>query len=250
MSWQEVRAEQPAIFRNAALGALLLVPFAAIALCWTALVFEIPVTVVLPDWLEWARGLLTVVVFWGGLMAGVFAAVLLSGPTELRREIAFRRFAAERGLSFARYGTEPPPRGIFFAEGDDAGARKNAKARQWGRAPGNDARSLFRSHFSLSGFSLSGFSRSGGWAGCEPDLQIAVAGYSGGKNDPKGPRSAFRFLQMKMPRSLPHLMIDSQRNGSLRQYLPSRQRLSLEGTSTAISRSTCRRGTSLMRSNS
>lgn len=219
ITWALVRAEDPTVFRQAAWGAALLVPAAALVLVWTALMWEFPVPILLPAWLEWVRGLLTVALMWGGLLLGIFASVLLTRPSELKRELAFRGFAAKRDLHYARYGAQPPARGISFAEGTDGTARISARDRSRGIVSPDTVQSRFRANFSLSS----------NWTGLEPDLQIAVAGYMGGKNDPKGPRAAFRYLQLRVPRQLPHLFIDSLRNGRLRQFLPGTLRISLEG---------------------
>lgn len=207
------------MFRRAVWGGVLLVPTVAVLLLCSALMCEFPAPAVLPSWLDWARGFLTVALVWLGVVLGIFAIVLIERPSELRRELAFRGFAAARGLNFARYGTAPPARGLAFAEGSDAAASRGAKNRAKGIAPDPSESSRFRAHFALSEPNGAG----------EPELQLAIAGYTGGKNDPRGPRSAFRYLQLRLPRALPHLMIDARRNGRLRQFLPGTQRLSLEG---------------------
>ncbi|TDP90255.1 hypothetical protein EDF62_2823 [Leucobacter luti] len=219
ITWAQVRAAEPTVFRQAAWGAILCVPAAALLVLWVALSFEFPIQVELPEWLDWTRGFLIVAIMWGGLLLGICAAVLITRPGELRRELAFRGFAAERGLQYARYGVQPPARGISFAEGTDGTARVNARNRSRGIPELDGSQSRFRANFALSR----------GGAGVEPDLQIAVAGYTGGKNDPRGPRAAFRYLQLSVPRQLPHLFIDSVRNGRLRQILPGTLRLKLEG---------------------
>lgn len=213
--WSEVREQDPEAFRSAARGALLL-PAALVATAvWTSLMFAVPIAVPLPGWMQELAGLLMVVVFFVAFGLWVFAWAMLSMPADSRRMIAIRRFGERHGLTSQRLGTAPEPIGILFAEGAAARPRNRR------RAP--DARpvaaSLFRAEFALT---------RGGPFG-EPDLQIAVATYTGGRNDPKGARNAFRFLTTRMPRPLPHLMVDSLRNGRLRTLLPGTQRISLEG---------------------
>lgn len=214
VTWAQVRAEEPRAFRSAVTGALLVIPTAASLLLWCSLNFEVPGAIELPGWLDWARSLLTVATLWLGILLGIGAWAMLSLPTDARRGMAIARFGAERSLSFWRNFAPPPGRyGILFA----GGATPPRSARL--RAQGGDATSLFRASFAL---------HRGAPAG-QPDLQIAIASYSGGKNDPKGPRNAFRYLEMALPRRLPHIMIDATGNGRLRTILPGSQRLRLEG---------------------
>lgn len=224
VTWAEVRAADPRVFRKAALGGLLLIPAAGFGVLLAAFAGEFIAPLALPAWLDWAPGLLTVTAVWAMILLGVFAVVLLAAPAELRRELALRAFAEARGLRYARIGSEPPARGIFFAEGQDSAARLQARERlrrgtprPGSPPPGSDTR--FRANFSLE---VAGDA----W---EPDLQVAVAGYTGGKNDPKGPALAFRYLQLRLPRPVPHLMIDALGNGRLRNTLPGTLRVSLEG---------------------
>ena len=205
---------EPGVFRDAAWGGVLMIPALALILLWTGLNVEWPMAIQLPSWLDWTRGFLVVATFWAAILTAFLGLILLNRPSDLRRELAFRRFAERRELSASRYGEPPKPRGIYFTEG-----AAQTPTRQRNAANTGEPTPMFRSHFALSR----------GWSDGEPDLQIAISGYSGGKNDPKGPRNAFRYLVMKLPRALPHLMIDGKRNGSLRQLLPGQQRLSLEG---------------------
>ena len=223
ISWGQVRAAEPRVFWRAAGGAALVVPTIAALLLWTSLAGEFPAPISLPAWLEWMRGGLVVGGFWLVLMLGVFAVILLDRPRELRRELAFRSFADAHGLSYARLGAAPPARGIFFAEPNDGTARGAARRRRLGMlaVPGDAAR--FRANFSLSP------GEQPAWLGAEPSLQLAIASYSGGKNDARGPLLGFRYLQLRAPRALPHLVIDSLSNGRLREFLAGAQRLSLEG---------------------
>ncbi|WP_125099593.1 hypothetical protein [Leucobacter chromiireducens] len=223
ISWAEVRAAEPRVFWRAAAGAALLLPAAGALLAWTSLTGEFPVAITLPAWLEWARGGLVVGGFWLVLLLGVFAAILLDRPRELRRELAFRRFAAARGLSYARLGATPPARGLFFAEPAGSAPGGAARRRRLGQpaAPGDTAR--FRANFALSS------TEPPAWPGAEPELQLAVASFAGGKNDPRGPLGGFRYLQLRAPRQLPHLVIDWLANGKLSEFLAGSQRLSLEG---------------------
>ncbi|UAJ79904.1 hypothetical protein IT072_02150 [Leifsonia sp. ZF2019] len=216
--WTEVREQDPEAFRSAARGALLL-PLAILAtVAWTSLTVEIPVAVTLPGWIDGLRGLLVVALLFTALLLWIFAVALLSLPADTRRAIAIRRFGDRHGLAFQRLGAAPPPTGILFAEGPVATPSARRRGTRTGRLQPT-VTSRFRAEFALT---------DGGTFG-DPGLQLAVATYTGGKNDPKGPRGAFRYLATRMPRPLPHLMIDSLRNGRLRAVLPGTQRLSLEG---------------------
>lgn len=223
MTWREVREEDPRVFRSAVQGALLLIPAALATIIASSLTVEIPFTVVLPDSIDWLRGLAVVVALWLTIGLWIWSLVLLSLPFDTRRGIAIARFAAERGLHYSRQRLAPDRLGIFFAEGRarpaQAARPRPARSARHAGEPGPSRAKLFRSAFAL-------------WreeTGAKPSLQIAVASYKGGKSDPKGPRHAFRFMEMRLPRALPHLMIDARRNGSLRSLLPGTQRLSLEG---------------------
>jgi hypothetical protein len=222
VAWSEVREQDPEAFRSAAWGALLAPAAAVVTLLWTSLTVEFPVAVVLPGWIDWARGLLIVTFLFAALGLWIFAWALLSMPTDSRRSIAIRRFGELHGLTFQRLGVAPEPLGLLFAEGADAPLRRSPRPRPGpghGPAQTPGAASRFRAEFALT--------RDVGAVG--PAVQIAIAAYTGGTNDPKGTRNAFRFLATDMPRPLPHLMIDSLRNGRLRTVLPGTQRVSLEG---------------------
>ena len=216
-----MRDEDPSTFRSAARGALLVIGAVPVALLCSSLTVEIPVAIPLPDWLDWGRGLFMMVLLWFAIGLWIWGAVLLSMPADTRRGIAFQRFARQRGLQYRRYGILPRRWGIFFGEGR-AGAPPRTVARLAHRE--DPARApLYQSQFALA--------EEGPDRGelMDPPLQIALATYTGGKSDPRGPFPAFRYLSMKLPRALPHLMIDARRNGSLRALLPGSQRLSLEG---------------------
>lgn len=215
VSWAEVRAADPKVFRSAAQGAALLVPAVASTLLFTSLSFEFPVGIQLPSWLIGIHGFLTVVLLWLSIGLWIWAFILLSLPGDARRGIAIARFAKERDLRYSRFGFAPERIGILLAEGRTPAPPRPARLVEAG--PANP--SLFRAGFAL-------------WESANsriPPLQIAIASYSGGKNDPKGPRNGFRYMELALPRRLPHLMIDARGNGSLRQMLPGTQRLSLEG---------------------
>ncbi|KRC61557.1 hypothetical protein ASE14_11970 [Agromyces sp. Root81] len=215
MSWADVRAEAPDVFRSAAKGVLLLFLAVAVSVLWSSLGMEFPWRIALPDWIAWIQGLLIVAA--GLLCVGllIWAWALLSMPGDTRRGIAIARFARQRGLMYSRFGFAPERLGILFGGGRDAASPQGRR-----REDSDPTRpSLFRAGFAL-------------WQSTEtrfPPLQIAVASYTGGKNDPRGPRGAFRYMEMTLPRRLPHLMIDARGNGSLRALLPGTQHLSLEG---------------------
>lgn len=208
VSWQAVRETDPKAFRDAAIGSVMLPCGGLFALIWTGLTYELPFAIQLPEGFEWAAGPLAVVLFWTAALLGVFGVLMCMRPSEVRRELAFRAFAEAQGLSYSRYGHEPASRGIFFAESGDAVSARN-----------RGGPSRFKAQHSLEH----------GRTDDEPDLQIAVAGYAGQKGDPSAPRAAFRFLQLRLPRRLPHLMIDARANGGLRHLLPGGQRITLEG---------------------
>ncbi|UOR03270.1 DUF3137 domain-containing protein [Leucobacter allii] len=220
ITWREVREAEPRAFRSAVGGALLLVPAVLATLLVSAVSLEVPFAVPLPGWIDGIRGLLMVACFWGALMLWIWSWALLSQPSDTRRELAFRRFAAHRGLGFAPFGAMPERLGILFAEGEVAPARTRALRERRRRDPAGAP--LYNARYALSDHASSPNP-------ADPDLQLAIAGYTGGKNDPKGPRPAFRFLSLRLPRVLPHLMIDARRGGTLRALLPGVQRISLEG---------------------
>lgn len=217
MSWREVRETDASVFRSALHGALLLIPAVLSTVLWSSLTVELPFPIVFPVWLAWAHGLLIVVTLFLAIGVWIWSTALLSLPFDTRRGIAIARFARERDLHYSRYGSAPERLGVLFAEGGGAPAPRMPPRLAQLNDPARA--SLFRSNFSL-------------WRGSEfpnPSLQIAIASYTGGKNDPKGPRHSFRFLQMRLSRALPHVMIDARKNGRLRSVLPGTQRLSLEG---------------------
>ena len=217
VSWREVHEAEPRVFASAAKGVLLLIPAILATLAWGCLALEFPTALTLPDWIDWSRPFLTIASALAAVTFWIWAAALMSMPAETRRELAVQRFAQNRGLTYARFGALPERIGIFFGE---AGGAPVLPARLRDR-PDPARKPLYNSRFSLS--------EGRGSVALDPPLQIAIAGYTGGKNDPKGPRPIFRYLSMRLPRALPHLMIDSRRNGSLRAFLPGSQRLSLEG---------------------
>ncbi len=246
VSWAEVRADDPGAFRMAAKGGLLLLAAVPLSLLGTSLVMEFPFTISMPGWLDLIRPVVYIITVWGSIMLWLGGLIMLTMPNDARRAIAIKRFAAARDLGFMRFGFAPPRAGIMFAEGtavqlprrlreqaraqsqaQEKSTKKGAKSasktsskKSQGGAAGDDPnKPLFRAEFALW---------TGGFA-YEPGLQIAVATYQGSKSDPKGPRNAFRYLTTRLPRDLPHLMIDSRRNGSLRGMLPGTERMSLEG---------------------
>ncbi|MBN9612446.1 MAG: hypothetical protein J0H64_03085, partial [Actinobacteria bacterium] len=184
--------------------------------------FELPLPILLPDWNDWIRPLLFIVSLWGGIMLWLGGLIMLSLPGDARRGIAIRRFGDARGLHYARFGFAPERIGIMFAEGRGVAPmprRVRENLRRSGAAEDDPARKpLYRAEFVL-------------WRGLayEPELQIARASFSGSKSDTRGPRDSFRYLSIGLPRRLPHLMIDSLRNGRMRSILPGDERISLEG---------------------
>lgn len=237
VSWSEVRASDPEAFRMAAKGGLILLAAVPLTLLGTSLVMEFPFTITMPEWLDLIRPILYIVSVWGSIMMWLGGLIMLTMPSDAKRAISIERFAKQRDFGFMRFGFAPPRVGILFAEGpavqlprrvreqarakyQEKQAAKRAPKRGANGAAGDDPnKPLFRAEFALW---------SGGFA-YEPQLQIAVATYQGSKSDQKGPRGAFRYMTTKLPRDLPHLMIDSLRNGSLRSVLPGTERMSLEG---------------------
>lgn len=214
VSWAEVRAERPDAVRSALFGVLLVAPSLAATWLFLGLGMDLPFSIPLPGPWSWARVPLLIVSLALSVGLWVWAFALISIPGDTRRQLAIDRFAAKRRLRASRYGFAPAQRGILLAEGTP-----EKRPRLETRIPQGLAPSLYRAGFSL-------------WAGTgspPPTLQIAIASYTGGKNDPTGPRNGFRFLEMTLPRRLPHLMIDARGNGSLRSRLPGTQLLELEG---------------------
>lgn len=214
VSWAEVRAEDPRVFRRAATGGALLVPVFAVTLVASMLTMEFPAPVVFPASGGWFRGFLTVVLLWVALMGWVFVFVLVSAPHDVRRGIRLKRFATERGLNYAAYCDGPAPRGLLLAEGPPASNGLKPISRE-----AQMAQPRFTARFAL--WSQDDYDR--------PSVKMGIASYHGSKDDAAVPRTAFRYLQLTLPRSLPHLVIDSRMNGSLRTYLVNSQRISLEG---------------------
>ncbi|WP_022880548.1 hypothetical protein [Microbacterium sp. B19] len=192
----EVRQVAPSAYRVAAAGVVVLP--CGVALLLLAALVQLGISTA--DWLDGIRGLVVTILFWSGVVAVVIGVSLLQQPAEVRRGIALSRFGREAGLEYVRSGGPVEARGVFFTDGAA------------GRTP------VYQSEFELrSGPSLS------------PDLRLGVATFRGNKNDPRGPRPVFRFLELRLPRPVPHVMIDSLRNGRLREGPSAVQRLRLEG---------------------
>ena len=215
VTWADVRDEDPGVFRSARTGALLLIPAVAATLLAGSLSMETPWTITLPEWLDWSRGLMMVIVLFLAIGFWFWGLILLSLPGDVRRGLAIKGFANERDLLYSQYGRSPDRIGVLLAEG--RGKTPPRPPRLANADPVNP--SLFRARFAL-------------WQGGRttvPPLQIAIAQYSGTDADPKGPRNTFRYMELALPRRLPHIMIDARGNGSLRTMLPGTQKLSLEG---------------------
>lgn len=216
VTWAQVREEDPTVFRQAAIGGLLLCGAILVTLLWCLLTFDWPMLLELPGLLEWMRPLLMVVSLFGAILLWLFGVILLSLPSDTKRALAFKGYAERVGLTFSRFGFASPTLGVFFAE-KLPGLRDAARVRPPMNA--EPPASLFRTTYVL-------------WAGRDglhPRLQFGLAAHQGDKGSPKGPRHAFRYLSMRLPRALPHLIIDARGNGSLRSLLPGSQRLQLEG---------------------
>ena len=211
-----MRAADPNVFRRAICGGLLLLLACAVGLCWAVLNLDWPVAVTLPRWVEWLRPLAAVVTFFAAVLLGLFGGILVSAPADVRRSLRFARFAERAGLGHTRFGVAPPALGVFFAEklpGVKEAARRRPPVAAASPTP------LYRTQQVL-------------WRGPDalrPQLQLGLASFSGGKNDSRGPRNAFRYAALQLPRALPHLIIDARGNGSLRSLLPGTQQLTLEG---------------------
>ncbi|KAM9865326.1 hypothetical protein ACIFOC_01857 [Leucobacter aridicollis] len=216
VSWARVREVDPRVFRQAAQGAGLVVLAVPVTLLWAALNLEWPAPIELPSWIEWVRPLSTVVCFFVAILLWLFGWIMISMPLDTKRGIAFSDFAARVGLTYSRFGFASPTLGIFFAE-RLPGRKDPAKVRP--PAGAMPPKPLFRTEFVLWS----------GRNGLEPKLQLGKASFQGDKSDPKGPRNGFRYLSLRLPRALPHLVIDARGNGSLRSLLPGSQRVSLEG---------------------
>ncbi|MGR4009439.1 hypothetical protein [Leucobacter sp. 1207-22] len=220
VKWQEVREADPRAFRTARRGVLLLLAALA-AVCLTVFVYQDPVFMRgIPGWDGLVFPLLCVALPWCAIALVVFGTICVSMPGDTRREITIRRFAEPRGLTVSRFGFTPPRAGVMFAESPAAlqmsHRRRAIQMRQ--QDPYEDP-SLFRSSFVM-------------WRGgsaYDPDLQVAIASFSGQKGDPQGPRHTFRYLTLRLPRDLPHIVVDSRRNGKLRQFSPAVVPMSLEG---------------------
>lgn len=214
VTWSEVYREAPEAFRSAMIGALLVGPAVAATIFAMSLSMEIPVAISFPAWLDWARALVTMLALLLVISLWIVALMFLNKPGEVRRGIAIARFARERDLRYSRYGFAPERSGIFFAGGGDTPRARPRTVASEAHTP-----ALYRAEFALWKSAGTLF----------PPLQIAIARRSAGEKEPRGPRETFRYLEFQMPRRLPHLVIDSQRNGRLRHVLPENQRVSLEG---------------------
>ncbi len=215
----------------AARGGLILLAAVPLSLLGMSLVMDVPFKISMPGWLDLIRPLIYIVSVWGSIMMWIGGLVMLTMPRDARRAIAIKRFASVRDLGFMRFGFAPPRAGIMFAEGSAVQLPRRLREQSWvaklsakpapATADGADnaTKPLFQAQFALW---------SGGFA-YEPRLQIALAAYQGSKSDPKGPRSGFRYMTMTLPRDLPHIMVDSLRNGTMRSLLPGAERMSLEG---------------------
>lgn len=223
VTWREVGEADAGVFVRALGGAALLVLAAVTgtAAFW-ALSGGLPRSWRVPEAFAGALPFLAFLLILVTMGLAVTGLVHLVRPFELRRLLAFRRFARERDLNCSLEGLAPVSRGVFFAEPRET-QRATARLRSGRRGKltgaGDTRPRLFGTRFAL-------WRASPGW---EPGLQIAVARYRGGKSDPKGPRNAFRFLQLRLPRTLPHLLLDSRSNGRIRGALAGAQRISLEG---------------------
>lgn len=220
VSWDTVRADDPEAFRMASRGVWVLVAAVFTTLLWLLLGSDLAES--LPAWIKWNSPLLYVASLWGGIMLWIGGIIMVLMPSDARRTIAVKQFGEAHGLSFMRFGFAPPRLGILFAEGNAAPLPK--RLRSFGGKPvwqqeDPAHKSLYRSEFTL-------------WRGglaYEPELQIAIASYQGSKSDITGPRNVFRYMTMPLSRDLPHLMIDSLRNGRLNAVLPNSERVSFEG---------------------
>lgn len=220
VSWREVREADPRAFRTAWIGVLLLLA-ALVAAGLTAVVYQEPAFMrELPGWTDFVIPLLFVALPWGTIMLAISGLICVMQPSDARREIIFRRFAQSRGLQMSRFGFTPPRAGIMFAEAPVTSQLSHRRrALQAKQRDQNDSQSMYRAAFVM-------------WKGglaYDPDLQIAIASFKGKKGDPQGPRNAFRYLALRLPRDLPHIMVDSRRNGRLGQFAPAVAPLSFEG---------------------
>ncbi|MBC9953590.1 hypothetical protein ICM05_02850 [Leucobacter sp. cx-42] len=218
--WQEVREADPGAFRTARLGALLLLAALAAA-CLTALVYQEPAAMRdVPGWESFVLPLLCIALPWITIALVMFGSICVSRPSDVRREIAIRRFAEAHGLTMSRFGFTPPRAGVMFAESPTAVQMSHRRrATQIRQQDPYEEPSLFRSSFVV-------------WQGglaYDPDLQVAIANYNGKKGDRQGPRQTFRYLALRLPRDLPHIVVDSLRNGKLRQFSPVVKPMSFEG---------------------
>ncbi len=211
VSWAEVRAEDPTVFRNAVLGGLLVVPAVGATVGLSGLMLEIPAPVVLPPWIDWARGLLLVVLMFVTIGLWLIAGIAVSLPADVRRQLALTAFGRERGLLFSRMGLAPTPGGVLLAGGDEWARPSRVRV--------DSTKAAYRAEFALWRPEPTG----------RRSLQIAIARHSGDRSSPQGPRHSFRYLETLLPREVPHIVIDARRNGRLRSILPETQRLSLEG---------------------
>lgn len=210
--WREVRERRPGAVVEGLVGPILLLAAGAALLLLSGIETGWPVAIAPPAWFPRLDALLRPLLVFGGILLLVSGALCCAAPFRARREIAFARFAETHGLGFSGSSEQVELGGLFFA---DAVSRKPGR----GSAAGAPTTIRFRAEYALRR----------GAAPWRPDLQIAIAGRSHGGSGAQGVRTRFRYLHYRLPRSLPHLFLDSRTNGVLRGVLAGAQRLSLEG---------------------
>lgn len=203
-----LREAEPRVFRNAVWG-IALIPV-AMALLATHLRLDTRLLgeFALPSEIHWLTEPLSVASLTGAFMVATVSWLLLIRPRQLRRELTLSDFASAQGLSFAVHGAHIPAHGMLFAEDAKSSGSEHSTV------------SRYRSHLAM---------RDTHSPRARPDLTIALARQQPDKNAPKGIHAHFRFLQMRLPRPLPHLIIDARKGGRLRAHLVGVERVSLEG---------------------
>lgn len=216
VSLTQVRKEQPNAVRHAALGWVVLLCVPPMVVLTAALYANWPFELVLPDAIDWLRPLLLVAAFFGVIMLVTLGSTLAATPMNVKRRISLTQFGQALGLKHSLHGAASPTVGVFFAE-------QLPSTRETPNAFVGKLRASAKPLFLTSQVLWSGVNSD------DPDLQVGLASYQGGKNDRKGPRLRFRYLSLRLPRRLPHIIIDARGNGQLRTFIPGSQRLSLEG---------------------
>lgn len=209
LPWKEVVADQPWVFRDAAVGAGVVVA-SGLYLWWAAT--SLPLR--LPDgWeglgsgIEIVAGIVAVV----AVLAVVLGGFLLTQPLTERRLLRVRRFAADNGLEYRANGAPPPPVGVVFGTGLHIAVTNQLRSPEGRRIRG-------RTGPATVGVTIG-------------DATLSERSASGGAGKTRG---SVGFVHVSLPTRSPHLLLDGvANNGGARRGIARtvehEQLVSLEG---------------------